>query len=99
MNTARMTTIQPSVKSSGYGQGRPEATEELGHPHSARREEVSVLIGVHSAIGCRMGGSVAGGTNTLETKVIGKITVNTTCWPTSTLGTDNPSQMPSHDMQ
>ena len=34
------------------------------------------------------------GTNALDTNVIGKMTVNDTCWATSTVGTDRPSQTP-----
>ena len=30
--------------------------------------------------------------------MIGKITMNDTCWATSTVGTDSPSQTPIHDI-
>ena len=67
----------------------------FGLPHSSRSAAVSVLVGFHSAIGCSQDGSVDAGTNTLETKVIGKMTVKITCWATSTVGTWRPSQTPS----
>ena len=38
------------------------------------------------------------GTNALEMNVMGKMTTKATCWPTSTVGTDRPSQMPTQDI-
>src|SRR5262245_5814821 len=60
-----------------------------------RSDEVSVLVGFHSANGCSHSGSVAVATNAFDTNVIGNSTVYATCWATSTVGTDRPSHDPS----
>ena len=63
----------------------------FGLPQICRRLALSVLVGFHSAKGWSQDGMPAIGTNALDTNVIGKMTVNETCWATSTVGTDSPS--------
>ena len=70
----------------------------LGLPHRSRSDAVSTLIGFHSAIGCNQPGRVSVGTNTFDTKVIGKSTVNATWLATSTEGTIIPIQTPTSDI-
>ena len=91
-----ITTTQRIVTSAGSVEARLLETGGLGLPHSSRSDAVSVLVGFHSATGWSHDGSVDVATKTFEMKVMGNRTVKPTCWATSTVGTDSPSQTPSH---
>src|SRR5436190_1858216 len=94
-----MTTIQMSDSRIGCSEGKlPARTNGLGLPNSWRQAEVMTLIGFHSVNGWSHVGIVAMGTNALDTNDSGKMTMNETCWATSTVGTDSPSQTPIHDI-
>ena len=85
MSVTRMGSVDARLEPVAYG---------FGFPQICRRLELSVLVGFHSANGWSQVGMPAIGTNALDTNVIGKMTVNETCWATSTVGTDRPSQTP-----
>ena len=78
------------------------ATSPTGTGSGCRRgrasRETSALTGFHSAIGCRIPGSVSVGTNAFETNVSGKITRKPSCCATSTVFTSRPSSTPIHDI-
>src|SRR6478735_2809652 len=89
-----MIAIQIRVTRTGSVEARLVPGYGSGLPHSRRRLEVSVLVGFHSANGWSQVGRLWSGTKTFETNVIGKMTVNDTCWATSTVGTMSPSHTP-----
>src|SRR6478735_4726989 len=94
-----MTTTQISVTRIGSVDARLSVGGFVsGLPHRRRRLELSVLVGFHSANGLSHVGMPAIGTKALEMNVIGKMTVNETCWATSTVGTERPSQTPIQDI-
>src|SRR6188472_1501073 len=94
-----MTTTQMSVTRIGSVDARLSVGGFVsGLPHRRRRLELRVLVGFHSANGWSQVGMPAMGTKALEMNVIGKMTVNETCWATSTVGTDSPSQTPIQDI-
>src|SRR5258705_1008954 len=93
-----MTTTQTSVTRIGFCAAKLFEANGFGLPHSVRRDAVRVLVGFHAATTWSHGGSVWVGTKTFEMNVIGKSTVKPTCCATSTVGTDSPSQIPSHDI-
>src|SRR3954454_5814834 len=93
-----MTANQMTVTRIGWVEASESPGNGLGLPHSVRSEAVRVLIGFHSAKGCNHVGRLRSGTNAFETNVIGKMTMNATCWATSTVGTESPSQTPSQDI-
>src|SRR6476620_7669636 len=94
-----MIANQISVTRIGSVEASDDPGNGFGLPQSMRSDEVRVLIGFHSAKGWSQVGRLASGTNAFETNVIGKITMNDTCWATSTVGTEVPSHTPIHDMQ
>ena len=70
----------------------------FGLPKSSRHDAVNVLTGFHSAIGCKIAGNDAGGTNTFEMNVSGKIVTKVSCCAVSVLGTDSPIHTPIQAM-
>src|SRR6187397_1872403 len=90
-----MTTTQMSVTRIGSVDARLSVGGLVsGLPHRRRKLELSVLVGFYSENGWSQVGMLAIGTKAHDTNVIGKMTVNETCWATSTVGTDKPSQTP-----
>ena len=102
MKIARMTTTQQDRHQhrllGRQARGPEPRSTRFGLPHSSRSAAVSVLIGFHSATGRSKSGRVARRHEHVRDERDREDHREDTCWPTSTVGTDRPSQTPTQDI-